>query len=289
MRRTRDEMSVATASIEATKRTRHLMSTLAGLMTLQAVMGLAFSAQYRDVEWIRTTWYGNDWVTLVVAVPLLLIARARVIAGSARGLLLWLGVTAYAAYNYAFYLFGAALNAFFPLYVAAVVLAAVALIIAVPRVDAGEIAGCIRPPFPAKVLGGYFVLVGIGLTAVWLAMWAAYAFVERPTPVEPDAFRLVAALDLSMMVPLLVSAGTLLWRNHAWGPVVGAMGGVQASLYLLVLSVNAIIAIQRELATSPGELPLWGTLFVVTTVASGVLILSIGDSRRTAVIGARAS
>jgi hypothetical protein len=82
-----------------------------------------FPAQYRDVEWIRATWYGNDWVTLAVAVPLMLIGRVRARAGSARGLLLWLGVMGYAAYNYAFYLFGAALNVFFPLYVALLVLA----------------------------------------------------------------------------------------------------------------------------------------------------------------------
>jgi len=27
------------------------------------------------VEWIKATWFGNDWVTLMVAVPLLVIAR----------------------------------------------------------------------------------------------------------------------------------------------------------------------------------------------------------------------
>ena len=38
-------------------------------------------------------------------------------SGSLRGELLWLGATGYVVYNYAFYLFGAALNPFFPLYV----------------------------------------------------------------------------------------------------------------------------------------------------------------------------
>ena len=210
-------------------------------------------------------------------------------SGSPRGLLLWLGVTGYAAYNYAFYLFGAALNTFFPLYVASVILAAVTLIIALPQVDAGKIASRFTPRVPAGVLGGYFVFVGIGLSAVWLGMWVGYVFFGRPTPVEPEAFQLVAALDLSVMVPLLVSGGTLLWRKHAWGPVVCAIGGLQASLYLLVLSVNAIVAIRRGLAASPGELPMWGTLLVFTTAATTVVILSIGDSRRTATTRARAS
>lgn len=266
---------------EATNQTGRLTATLCGLMILQAVLGLMFASQYRDVEWIRATWFGNDAVTLVVAVPLLSIGRARAKAGSGRGLLLWLGVTAYAAYNYAFYLFGAALNAFFPLYVSSVVLAVVTLINALIRVDAGQVASRFTPLLPVGVLGGYFVFVGIGLTAVWLGMWAGYVFFGRATPVEPDAFRLVAALDLSVMVPLLVSGGTLLWRRHAWGPIVCAIGGVQASLYLLVLSVNAVFTIQRGLAPSPGEVPMWGTLLVLTITATTVVVLGIGDSRRT--------
>lgn len=279
---------MAASLIGATTRTRRLTATLVGLMTLQAVLGLMFAAQYRDVEWIRATWYGNDWVTLAVAVPLLLIAR-RAQSGSARGLVLWLGVTGYAAYNYAFYLFGAALNVFFPLYVALLVLAGGTLMVALPLVDHREIASRFHPPGSPKVLAGYFIFVGLGLAAVWLVMWVAYMFVGRPTPVEPDAFRLVAALDLSVMVPLLVSGGALAWRRHAWAPVVCAIGGLQASLYLLVLSVNAIIAIRRGLAASPGELPVWGTLFVFTTAATATAILSIGDSRGSTTARARAS
>ena len=79
----------------------------------QAALGLAFPGLYRDTDWIRAAWYGNDWVTLAAAAPLLWIASARAARGSVRGLLLWMGIAGYAVYNYAFYLFGAALNAFF--------------------------------------------------------------------------------------------------------------------------------------------------------------------------------
>src|SRR6186997_523856 len=102
---------------------RRLSTVLLAVMLTQAITGLAFQTAYRDVEWIRATWFGNDWVTLIVAAPLLFIGLARTAVGSVRGLLLWLGLIGYALYNYAFYLFGAALNAFFPIYVVAVVLA----------------------------------------------------------------------------------------------------------------------------------------------------------------------
>ena len=95
-----------------------LAMVVAGLMGIQATLGLIFSGQYRDVVWIRETWFGNDWVTLVVAVPALVLASRIAARGSSRAHVVRLGLLAYAVYNYAFYLFGAALNVFFPVYVA---------------------------------------------------------------------------------------------------------------------------------------------------------------------------
>jgi hypothetical protein len=103
-------------------------------------------------------------------------------------------------------------------------------------------------------------------------MWAAYVFGGRPTPVEPEAFKLVAALDLSIMVPALACGGILLWRRRTWGYVLAPMAGVQASLYLLVLAVNSIVAIERGLADATGELPIWGALTAVTAAATAVLL-----------------
>ena len=37
-----------------------LSVVLAGFMAVQSVLGLVFPEQYRDVEWIRATWFGND-------------------------------------------------------------------------------------------------------------------------------------------------------------------------------------------------------------------------------------
>jgi hypothetical protein len=53
---------------------RKLTLALAGLMAVQAVVGLTASDHYRDIARIKATWFGNDWLTLVVAVPLLLVS-----------------------------------------------------------------------------------------------------------------------------------------------------------------------------------------------------------------------
>ncbi len=128
------------------------------------------------------------------------------------------------------------------------------------------------------------------LALVWLTMWAAYAFAGRATPIEPEAFKLVAALDLSMMVTALVLGGVSLWRRSRWGYVIAAIAGIQSALYLTVLSVNAWVAIARGLARAPGELPVWGTLALLTTAAMCVLLShGFAANSSTATRSARAS
>jgi hypothetical protein len=244
------------------------------LIFVQALLGLLLPDQYRDAEWIRVTWYGNDWITMLGAVPLLWIGRRTAVRGSARGLLLSLGMVAYGVYNYAFYLFGAALNVFFLLYVVIFVVSIVTFVLVLSKLDIGAIANCFHRATPVRAAGGYLIFVAIGLTIVWVGMWGAYAFAGRPTPIEPEAFRIVAALDLSLMVPALTVGGVLLWRRQPWGYLIATIAAIQGALYLLVLSVNSAIAISRGLDAAPGELPFWGPLALLTTLAAIVLLRS---------------
>jgi hypothetical protein len=209
----------------------------------------------------------------------LVIGLVRATGGSVRALLLWLGVIGYAVYNYAFYLFGAALNAFFPLYVAAFVLAVVALIIVLSSTDVSRADESLRPTTPRRLIGGSLIFIGTGLASVWIAMWAAYVFAGRPTPVEPEAFRLVAALDLSLMVPALVAGGVLIWRRKPWGLVISAIASIQGALYLVGLSVSSVVAVRRGLASAPGELPVWAPLTIFTTVVALVIVANVRPQR----------
>jgi hypothetical protein len=247
-------------------------------MMVQSLSGVMAPGQYRDVDWIRATWFGNDCVTLVVAVPVLLAGFAGARRGSVRGFLVWAGGVGYAIYNYAFYLLGTSLNAFFPLYVVAVVLAAIILIRTLGVLDVRAVASRLGPAAPVRVLGGCFMFIGMGLAAVWFGTWAAYVFAGRPTPVDPDVFRLIAALDLSLMVPALIFGGALLSRRRPWGLVIAAIAGVQGSLYLAVLSVNSLVAIQRDLEVWPGELPIWTPLGAFTAAVTVLLLWNVDSS-----------
>lgn len=78
----------------------HILSaTLAVLTGGQAVLGLAFPHLYRDTGFVRETWFGNDWVTLVLGVPLVTTGLLLERRGSVHGRLLWLGALGYGVYT----------------------------------------------------------------------------------------------------------------------------------------------------------------------------------------------
>lgn len=231
------------------------------VMLVQASAGAIFPHLYRDAAWARAAWSGNDWVTLLVGVPSLFFAWATARNGSARGTLVWFGALAYAVYNDAYYLFGAALNAFFPLYVAAFVLAIAALVRSIfvfePRVVSA-------PQVSTRVAGTWLGVVAFGLAVAWLGQWAAWLATGAMQSIGEDAFRLIAALDLTVMVPAMATAAVLAWRGSAWAPVACVLAGLQGGLYTLVLAAGSEAGVRAGLPGMAEQVPIWVALTLVT-------------------------
>lgn len=241
------------------------------LMSAQALSGLLFDV-YRDQDWVRLTWFGNDLVTLVVVLPLY---AAALFGKKPLFRMIHYGCLGYAVYNYAFYLFGAALNIQFPLYVAIFVLAVVNLVV---NTRADKMAAFDRLFDHAKsnaLVAGIYLFIGLGLGSVWLLLWFSYVFLGRSLPVAPEQFRLVASLDLSFIVTLFFVSALNLIRRKPLGYLLGAIVGIQGSLYLLVLTLNSALGFLRT--REAGELPMWATLFVIETL--GTVLLARKQSR----------
>ena len=69
------------------------------LAAVSAAGGLFIENLYRDNPFVAAVWQGNDLVTLVVAVPLLIVGLILSLRGSVRGHFIWLGMLWYMVYN----------------------------------------------------------------------------------------------------------------------------------------------------------------------------------------------
>jgi len=262
----------ATHEPQRTKTLRALSAAVAALMAVQSAAGLVFPGLYRDADWIRAAWFGNDLVTLFVAAPLLAAALVLVRRGSRRAELVWYSVLGYSAYNYAFYLFGGRMNVLFPLLAALFVLPVLTLALALSRADVRALAAGFRGSTPVRWISAYMLLTGCGLAIAWLAQWAAFVFGGIEPAIGEEAFGLIAAMDLTFMVPYFVLGGVLLWRRRPWGYLLGAVMILKGATYTPVLTLGSVVGALRGVEGSAEQIPIWGVWTVVGAAAIAALL-----------------
>ncbi len=255
-----------------------LSLVIAVLTTAAALGGLLLDDLYRDNLLVTTSWIANDLITLVVAVPLLLLGIFWAWRGSIRGYLVLLGLVDYTLYNFAFYQFGAAFNKFFMLYPAITALSILVLIFGLTRIDAQEIGRQFHRKTPTKWIAGFMVFVGLSLTSVYFSQYLSFlttgdlprivTAVEHPTNV-------IFALDLTLVVPWLLIGGVWLWRGRPWGYIVATIVNIKGAVYMLALSTVTVAVVQAGISDNGTELFIWGGIGVGSLIASLLLLVNL--------------
>ena len=243
--------------------------------------GLWLPGLYRDNAQVTAAWRGNDLVTLAVAAPLLVVGLILFRRGSLRGLLVWLGMLGYMLYNYLFYLFGAALNEFFLIYVALVSISIFALIFSLPRIDARAIAQRFGPRTPVGWVAGLLLLFIVPWGLMEISRALSFIFTGQvPADVaqtgHPTA--VVYALDLTLIAPFMVLAAIWLCQRRPWGYVLGVIMVLKGVAYPLALIAMSFFA---QAATGQGDsfLPVYIGLLVGCLIAA---VLLFSNMRRAA-------
>lgn len=242
--------------------------------TIASLGGITLDELYRDNISIKTAWYGNDLVTLLVIVPMMIISLFLSVKGSQRALLIWMGTLWYMVYNYIFYLYSTAFNYFFLLYVALFTLSTYALIFALIKVDARRISQQFSNRTPVKLISGYMIFFALLLGILWVSMSVSFIITgEVPQDIVKTGHPtgVVYATDLSLLVPGLILSAILLWKRHPWGYVLSPIVMIKSISYSLVLIVMTIISYIRLGEIDPYIL-LWIFLSVCCCIAFGFLI-----------------
>lgn len=244
--------------------------TLLGLMLVQTVVSLLFPI-YLDTNWVKDTWLGNDLVTLLIVCPLFLLS---IIIDKQIFKLIHLGCIGYIIYNYIFYLLGTEINSLFLVY-ALLVICGISSVINMFITDNNvkNAYGYFSLENNFIVPAVIFIFIGIGLGMVWIGMWFGYIFLNGKLPVSSTEFRLVASLDLVIIVTIMIISGISLLKKQMIGCITGSIIGIQGSLYLLILTVNSInISIKQNNISS--ELPIWISLFCICCIGTIVLFIT---------------
>lgn len=252
------------------------------LMASTAGLGLFSHSLYRDNALVAAGWYGNDLVTLVVATPLLTVALAGAWRGSDRATLVWLGLLAYTVYNYAFYLFGAAFNSLFLLYTALFTLSGAALIFGLASLDVRRLHAQVSDALPRGWVAAFLALVGGSLGGVYVVQSLHYLETGTlPGPIDATGLHthLIAALDLSMVVPVALLGAVWLWRGEPWGYVLATIWSVKGGVYMMALVAGTLTSLWVGASGAWELLPLWTAIGIGCGAAARALLSHLRPTR----------
>jgi hypothetical protein len=263
----------------------YMMSSVVAIASIIAsVSGLAIKDLYQDgTSWSTAALRGGDLATLVVAMPILLVAMVLASRGSSRAWLVWIGALAYTLYNFAFYVFGAAFNDMFLVHVIAFSSSIVALILTITSVDPSAIARGYRAVAPLRAVAALLVLVGVVFGILWSVFSISYAVSGRISlgAATLEGMHTVFAIDLSLMVPAMTLAGVLLWRRRLWGFVIGAAMSIFGAVYQLNLAAAGWFQANAGVEGVKRIDPI-GTVFIVAfLLAAAVMIRELRPVERS--------
>jgi hypothetical protein len=146
-----------------------LTGPIAFLVAIAAGVGFFIDDLYRDAPVNAAQAVGQDLITLVVALPVLVVSAILALHGSMRAHLVWLGALGYLVYTYASYALAIEFNSLFLVYVALLGLSLYTLIGGLATMDFAEIKAHFSRGTPVKAVGIFLAVVAVLFYFMWLS------------------------------------------------------------------------------------------------------------------------
>ena len=272
-----------------------VFSALAGVLALiTSAAGIFVHGLYRDRPFAVAVWYADNWITLLIAVPAIAFALVPAARGRLSAVLILLGTAYLLLYNYAFFVFGVALNPMFIPYAAVLSFSMFALIFGLSSLDAAAIGRRFRERIPARWISGFLALVALlvawlGLTKWFLVVTAGQLPVlDASFPTEAD-YRVTAGIDLLLLVGPYLLGAIWLWRRRAWGYIIAVFCTIHGAILMGALATGCFATDRAGMPGSLRNLVIWIPLGVGCLASLGFLLLNIKRSQEPAVETARSA
>ncbi len=166
-----------------------------------------------------TGFMAADLITLLLAIPLLIISIMLYRRGSMQGGFFLTGTLAYFLYNYISMGFGAAYNNFFLAYIIIFAASLYGLILALLSFDVKTLPAYFGSGLPRQGIGIFLIVSGVILSLIWLILSIIPALIVNKAATEAYYYTTftTAIIDIGIVAPALIISGILIRRDAPSG------------------------------------------------------------------------
>ena len=224
----------------------------------------------------------NDFVTLILGLPLLVFSFWWARRGSLRGHLLLTGTLGFFLYTYMSMCFGTAYNRLFLIYVALFGLSLYAFIFAMMSFDLATLPQHFSQRLPRRGIAGLLLFAGAFLSLAWLGRIAPTLQSDVSPPLENVTSMFIQAMDLALIAPLCLLAAILLLRESAWGYLLSAVALLKFVTMGTAVTTMGLNMLRLGVPVSVVELGVFPLITLLTLWMAAALLGNVTDDRSSA-------
>ncbi len=242
---------------------------IAILASMATLSGLFWKELYKhDTISMAAQAMGQDLITLIIGIPVLLGALYLIRRNSLRGNLIWMGTIFYFLYTYASMSFLASYNQLFLIYVALFSISLYTFVYGLLSLNVKTIKESISPGKTSKIAGAFLIFSGAMLALMWVKMIVDSLLTGiAPAALENYTTLVIQALDIGVVFPATLIAGILIIKGKEWGYALVSILLIKASL--MGTALLSMIFFMAQNGASPAIEQV--IFFTIITVA-GILI-----------------
>jgi len=195
----------------------------------------------------------QDYVTLFLGIPLLLLTLWGARRGLVRSRLLLTGTLGYFFVTYLFYTVMAMYNALFLAYIVLLGASFFALIINLITFDSSRLKAAFSKKTPTRFVAGFLIFNTIAIALLWLSMIVPPLLDGSiyPAAVEHYTTLIVQGLDLGLLLPMGFVSAFLLLKKKAPGYLFTAVYVIFLALLMTALMAKIVAMAQQGVNVVP--------------------------------------
>lgn len=220
----------------------------------------------------------QDVVTLILAVPMLLISLTMARRGLLKGKLLLTGTLGYFLYTYTSYTFLCIYNSLFLIYVMLMSVSLFTFILCITYLDMEALKNSFNTNLSVKFIGGFQLFLAFMIFTLWMGRIVP-SLVEGSVPfgLEHYSTLVIQALDLGIIVPATVLSGIMILRRKTLGYLLSSVIIIKGLTMLTALTAMIAGMIIAGVEVSIVEIFVFPAFNLIAIFCLVVLLRSINE------------